>query len=71
MSNSKPRPQRQKPVLPNEVTEEVTLQETPVENKYQPKEKVGKPSISAPGGKVTSVGLGKLNVTTNGSRTYL
>ena len=37
-------------------------------NKYAPKMKVGKPVISAPGQKVTSVGLGNLKViTVNGN----
>ena len=34
------------------------------ENKYAPKMKVGKPTISAPGQKVTTVGLGNLKVIT-------
>jgi len=33
-------------------------------NKYAPKMKVGKPTISAPGQKVTTVGLGNLKVIT-------
>ena len=37
-------------------------------NKYAPKMKVGKPTISTPGQKVTTVGLGNLKViTVNGN----
>ena len=48
--------------------------ETPIppENKYAPKEKIGRPSITrAQEVKITSVGLGNLEVETYGNRTYL
>ena len=48
--------------------------ETPIppENKYAPKEKICRPSITrAQEVKITTVGLGNLEVETYGNRTYL
>ena len=47
---------------PNEKVE-LTV-ETPVPNKYEPKEKVGTPKLGRSPNYVTTVGLGKLKVTT-------
>lgn len=49
-------------IPPNEKVE-LTV-ETPVPNKYQPKEKVGTPKLGRTPNYVTKVGLGKLKVTT-------
>ncbi len=49
------RPERAKKVTPPEPLEE---------NKYEPKDRIGKPTISQTT-KVTKVGLGGLSVTTN------
>ena len=66
------RPQRAKrtkkvqPPLSADDSKLFTEKETP--NKYAPKMKVGKPTISTPGQKVTTVGLGNLKViTVNGN----
>lgn len=59
------------PLSKEQVEEVVEVPAEQPENKYQPKPKVGTPNIGVPTGKVTSVGLGKLNVTTNGTRNYL
>ena len=62
------RPQRAKrtkkvqPPLSKEDRELFAKEEKP--NKYAPKMRVGKPTISTPGKKVTHVGLGNLEVIT-------
>ena len=73
MDKVKPsRPQRAKrtkkvqPPLSKEDKELFSKEEKP--NKYAPKMRVGKPTISTPGQKVTTVGLGNLKViTVNGN----
>tara|TARA_R100000152_G_C6673768_1_gene109416 strand:+ start:230 stop:451 length:222 start_codon:yes stop_codon:yes gene_type:complete len=64
---SRPKKVRTKKVQPPLSKEDKELfEEKP--NKYAPKMKVGKPAISTPGQKVTSVGLGNLKViTVNGN----
>ena len=60
------RAKKVQPPLSKEDQELFSKEEKP--NKYAPKMKVGKPVISAPGQKVTSVGLGNLKViTVNGN----
>ena len=62
---SRPKRVRRKKVQPPLSTEDKELfseEERP--NKYAPKMRVGKPTISTPGKKVTTVGLGNLKVIT-------
>ena len=62
---SKPEPERTVKAVeqpPNEKVE-ITV-ETPVVPKYEPKEKIGKAKIGRSPNYVTTVGLGKLEVTT-------
>ena len=51
--------------------EDKELFEEKKENKYAPKMRVGKPTISTPGQKVTTVGLGNLKVITINGNTNL
>ena len=70
MDKVKPsRPQRAKKVQPPLSADDSKLfAEKEKPNKYAPKMKVGKPTISTPGQKVTTVGLGNLKViTVNGN----
>ena len=72
MSPSRPKKVRRKKVQPPLSTEDRELfaeEEKP--NKYAPKMKVGKPTISTPGQKVTTVGLGNLKVITINGNTNL
>ena len=65
MQPSRPKRVRSKKVQPplsKEDQELFTEKEKP--NKYAPKMKVGKPTISRPGKKVETVGLGNLKVIT-------
>ena len=64
MKPSRPqRAKRSKKVQPPlSASDKELFEEKP--NKYAPKMKVGKPTISAPGQKVTTVGLGNLKVIT-------
>ena len=65
---SRPKKVRTKKVQPPLSKEDKELFEEKKENKYAPKMRVGKPTISTPGQKVTSVGLGNLKViTVNGN----
>ena len=57
------------PPLSKEDKELFSEQEKP--NKYAPKMRVGKPTISTPGQKVTTVGLGNLKVITVNGNTNL
>ena len=60
---SRPKRVKTKKVQPPLSTEDKELfEEKP--NKYAPKMRVGKPTISTPGKKVTHVGLGNLKVIT-------
>ena len=60
------RTKKVQPPLSKEDKELFSEQEKP--NKYAPKMRVGKPTISTPGQKVTHVGLGNLKViTVNGN----
>ena len=62
----KVRTKKVQPPLSKEDKELFAEKENP--NKYAPKMRVGKPTISTPGQKVTSVGLGNLKViTVNGN----
>ena len=62
----KVRTKKVQPPLSKEDKELFSEKEKP--NKYAPKMRVGKPTISTPGQKVTSVGLGNLKViTVNGN----
>jgi len=62
---SRPKRVRNKKVQPPLSKEDKELfEEKEKPNKYAPKMKVGKPVISAPGKKVTTVGLGNLKVIT-------
>ena len=67
MKASRPKRVRRKKVQPPLSKEDKELfEEKP--NKYAPKMRVGKPTISTPGKKVTHVGLGNLKViTVNGN----
>jgi hypothetical protein len=49
---------------PLSVEDQKLFKEEPKENKYAPKMRVGRPTISTPGQKVTTVGLGNLKVIT-------
>ena len=65
MKASRPKRVRRKKVQPPLSKEDKELfaeEEKP--NKYAPKMRVGKPTISTPGKKVTTVGLGNLKVIT-------
>ena len=65
MQPSRPKKVRRKKVQPPLSKEDKELfakEEKP--NKYAPKMRVGKPTISTPGKKVTTVGLGNLKVIT-------
>ena len=65
---SRPKKVRTKKVQPPLSKEDKELFEEKKENKYAPKMRVGKPTISTPGQKVTTVGLGNLKViTVNGN----
>ena len=67
---SRPKRVRRKKVQPPLSTEDKELfseEERP--NKYAPKMRVGKPTISTPGKKVTTVGLGNLKVITSDGNT--
>ena len=65
MKPSRPKRVRNKKVQPPLSKEDKELfNEKERPNKYAPKMKVGKPTISAPGKKVTTVGLGNLEVIT-------
>ena len=69
---SRPKRVRNKKVQPplsKEDKELFSKEEKP--NKYAPKMRVGKPTISTPGQKVTHVGLGKLKVITVNGNTNL
>ena len=57
------------PPLSKEDKELFAEEEKP--NKYAPKMRVGKPTISTPGQKVTTVGLGNLKVITVNGNTNL
>ena len=62
---SKPDPERTVAVVEQPPNEKVELTvETPVVPKYEKKEKVGTPKLGRSPNYVTSVGLGKLKVTT-------
>ena len=71
MKPSRPRKAKRAPVKkvqPPLSKEDKELFEEKKENKYAPKMRVGKPTISTPGQKVTTVGLGNLKViTVNGN----
>ena len=68
MKPSRPTKVRRKKVQPPLSKEDKELFEEKKENKYAPKMRVGKPTISTPGKKVTHVGLGNLKViTVNGN----
>ena len=71
MKPSRPRKAKRAPVKkvqPPLSKEDQELFEEKKENKYAPKMRVGKPTISTPGQKVTTVGLGNLKViTVNGN----
>ncbi len=72
MQPSRPKRVRRKKVQPPLSTEDRELfakEEKP--NKYAPKMRVGKPTISTPGQKVTTVGLGNLKVITINGNTNL
>ena len=72
MKPSRPRKVRAKKVQPPLSADDSKLfaeEEKP--NKYAPKMKVGKPTISTPGKKVTTVGLGNLKVITVNGNTNL
>ena len=72
MQPSRPKRVRRKKVQPPLSTEDKELfakEEKP--NKYAPKMRVGKPHISTPGKKVTTVGLGNLKVITINGNTNL
>ena len=76
MDKVKPaRPQKAKravkKVQPPLSAEDKELFEEKKENKYAPKMKVGKPTISTPGQKVTHVGLGNLEVITINGNTNI
>ena len=65
MKPSRPRRVRTKKVQPPLSAEDSKLfAEKEKPNKYAPKMKVGKPTISRPGKKVETVGLGNLKVIT-------
>ena len=65
---TRPKKVRTKKVQPPLSKEDKELFEEKKENKYAPKMRVGKPTISTPGQKVTTVGLGNLKViTVNGN----
>ena len=75
MSNQTPRPNRRKPskaeperdvrTVEHPPTEKPVLKvETPKPNKYEPKPKIGAPSLGRSPNYVTKVGLGNLEVTT-------
>ena len=62
---SRPKRVRKKKVQPPLSKEDKELfEEKERPNKYAPKMRVGKPTISTPGKKVTTVGLGNLEVIT-------
>ena len=70
MKPSRPRKAKRAPVKkvqpPLSKEDKELFEEKP--NKYAPKMRVGKPTISTPGQKVTTVGLGNLKViTVNGN----
>ena len=70
MKPSRPRKAKRAPVKnvqpPLSTEDKALFEEKP--NKYAPKMRVGKPTISTPGQKVTTVGLGNLKViTVNGN----
>ena len=70
MKPSRPRKAKRAPVKkvqpPLSTEDKELFEEKP--NKYAPKMRVGKPTISTPGQKVTTVGLGNLKViTVNGN----
>jgi len=70
MKPSRPRKAKRAPVKkvqpPLSTEDNELFEEKP--NKYAPKMRVGKPTISTPGQKVTTVGLGNLKViTVNGN----
>ena len=69
MKPSRPTKVRRKKVQPPLSKEDKELfEEKEKPNKYAPKMKVGKPTVSAPGKKVETVGLGNLKViTVNGN----
>ena len=69
MKPSRPTKVRRKKVQPPLSKEDKELfEEKEKPNKYDPKMKVGKPTVSAPGKKVETVGLGNLKViTVNGN----
>jgi len=58
-----------KPSRPRKAKRARVKKEKP--NKYAPKMRVGKPTISTPGQKVTTVGLGNLKVITVNGNTNL
>ena len=66
MNPSRPRKAKRAPVKkvqpPLSKEDKELFEEKP--NKYAPKMRVGKPTISTPGQKVTTVGLGNLKVIT-------
>ena len=73
MKPSRPRKAKRAPVKkvqpPLSKEDQELFEEKP--NKYAPKMRVGKPTISTPGKKVTTVGLGNLKVITVNGNTNL
>ena len=72
MKPSRPRKAKRAPVKkvqpPLSKEDKELFEEKEKPNKYAPKMRVGKPTISTPGKKVTTVGLGNLKViTVNGN----
>ena len=72
MKPSRPRKAKRAPVKkvqpPLSKEDKELFEEKEKPNKYAPKMRVGKPTISTPGKKVTTVGLGNLTVeTVNGN----
>ena len=59
------KPKTQMKPLPKFNTSEVAKPTSFDTNKYAQEKKIGEPSIEAPGGMVTKVGLGKLETVTN------
>jgi hypothetical protein len=69
---TQPEAERTVKEVPHPPTEKPVLKvEEPVPNKYAPKPKVGTPSLGRSPNYVTSVGLGKLKVTTANGNTEL
>ena len=69
---SRPKRVRRKKVQPPLSKEDKELfEEKEKPNKYAPKMRVGKPTISTPGQKVTTVGLGNLKVITINGNTNI